>query len=174
MARRGAVWGGGRGRAAGGLRGPRVAATPGAPASILCEGMPRSLARSLARPPSRGRGGGGGSGAAPSRLPTWSPAALGIAGPGRGGGGGASSGAPRRWLPPGPQPWTRRDCMESRPSLEFGSLWFWARVRCRPSCWSWRGLCQRRGRGWSLDSRVVYGSGVWIAFTMIMVLGKER
>lgn len=91
-ARRGAVWGGGRGRAAGGPRGPRVAATPGAPASILCEGMPRSLARS----PSRGRGGGGGSRAAPSRLPTWSPAALGIAGPGRGGGGGASSGAPRR------------------------------------------------------------------------------
>lgn len=52
-ARRGAVWGGGRGRAAGGPRGPRVAATPGAPASILCEGMPRSLACSLAFPGSR-------------------------------------------------------------------------------------------------------------------------
>ncbi|XP_026639533.1 soluble lamin-associated protein of 75 kDa isoform X2 [Microtus ochrogaster] len=36
--------------------------------------MPRSLARSLSRLPSRGRGGGGGgSRAAPSRLPTWSP-----------------------------------------------------------------------------------------------------
>lgn len=44
---------------------PRVAATPGAPASILCEGMSRS--------PSRGRGGDGGCRAAPSRVPTWDP-----------------------------------------------------------------------------------------------------
>lgn len=132
---------------------PRVAATPGAPASILCEGMPCSL--------SRARGGGGGSGAAPSHVPTWSPGVLGIAGPARRGGGARAPSWPRSTSLSSPSLPGTRVLYGVLAPLEFGSLPFWSRDLIRPSR---RELGEACATGGGKMERVRGGLWLWITF----------